>query len=596
MVFSGDVGKLPRDRAQRNYFVPSEIGFLVRNNNPNAPAQRISDEDTLGTIQTALDEYDKGFNSTLNPDIPPRVTSLPGFSVAFKQVNTKVVQTDIDLLELIQKLNAAFYDAQGEIKTKTVPPNGKPYQVLAALPNWFSGAQQGRPTGTGGPGGLPVQAQAVQPLTFTGDTPSAILSKLGIPATQKGSSTEIPDHINIYILDTVPNKDGINTKCSRYGSSAEAGELVQLLFGNCADFDDSQPNELHWGDRFSIYYDPTLDPNFSDNFVPSHHYDMRDHGLFIASLIAQQYPVFYANMIQGQNPPPLKIHLIQVLSNYGVGSTDSMLKGLAKALEIQNRPENMKSPSLVNCSWVLSAPCHMAHLVNPFDDNLVLSPLESHLMGHLNVAKGSVAVGVTHIIDFIEYLRGLRALHEQFALLRDTTQALLFACAGNDGHWGHARANARLPAAYTEVIGVTALSEPHGQKTSSYANIADEPSNVGYAIWGGENDQNGVTVGTDTVYFTDPGNSPVGLYFNDAFPNELGEENAGAGNPHGGSNTTGLAHWAGTSFATPLVAATFAASLALKWTNSPADFDTVETAIRSTTAPATADNETTIPL
>ncbi len=585
MAFPDPQVQPPQVRQPKAYLVPNQIRYLVRNN-ADRGAQIGNRNDLIGRLHEILNAIAPELAEDITNESP--VVTLPGLSIVFSEVSATFAPDDVTLLQLIEKVNQEIYEPYHNRETNEIEINKDkdPLQVLAAVPNWLSSAQQSRPVGTGGPGGLPIQADAELFLNST----------LGSQIVNKMPPGVRPDQFNVYILDTAPPSDTVIQKWEKYKNLQESANLVDILFGNHT-APTGNNDEIHWDDRFSIYYNTQFDNNL---YIPGHHYDMSDHGLFIASLIARHYPTFYEDIraVTGDttSEPPLKIHLIQALSRYGVGSFDSFLWGLDRVINLQNKPENANIPSIVNCSWVLAAPCHTAHITDPNNDNSIMTDLENYMMIELDKARRLLPPNA-HITEYVSYLRGLNALHQHLADLRSANKAVIFGCAGNDGKRGQTdRPIAHLPAAYAEVIGVTALGNLAGRATASYANIADDPKNAGFAIWGGDNDPLGYNTVDETVYFSASGNSPVGLYFNDAFPDEYGREKVPPVSPKGAENQTGLAQWSGTSFATPLAAAIFAANLAFRWNKVSDIFDTTEFAVRNTTALPTGDNETTIPL
>jgi subtilisin family serine protease len=104
----------------------------------------------------------------------------------------------------------------------------------------------------------------------------------------------------------------------------------------------------------------------------------------------------------------------------------------------------------------------------------------------------------------------------------------IVAAAGNDAIDDH-RPPARYPAAFDSVIGVGALEEGSSQPTN-FSNLADTPVEAGIATFGGGAMQD-VAV---------PDKGMLGIYIGDF--------------PKGEPNKTGWAWWAGTSFATPVIA------------------------------------------
>jgi hypothetical protein len=562
---------------ENKYFAPGEIGFVVRHPGNDAPSPNdiidiILESPNRDLLQkTRIGTYViDALNGLREPKGNSRFMGLPNHTVLFTPVNVEgTLAADADLVDAIKTVNDQIYK-----------PNSSAPGLAALTLNWLSGAQQGNPVGTGGPGGLPVPAA------------SPVFLHLD-PTVHQDINTNVKkvtcDHVNVYILDTAPNQDSVESQ--RLLLDAQPS-LIQLLFGDPAipvnNGAASQPYTVKsWSSDFSIYYDQspdstgqllmkTLIDNVNGYYIPGHDYDMCDHGLFIASLVAQHYRNFFRDISAGAVivPPHLKIHLIQVLSDYGVGTVETFLRGVQKVIDLQAQDGN--APAVVNCSWVLTAPRRPEHIHAGQLNGGKHTKLEDDFLNEIGKAQGKGTK------DDISYLQGLFALDVLFDDLRVTNKAPIVACAGNDGQRGQPnRVDARLPAAFLNVVGVTALVDTTHVTSPFYANIADDPNDAGYAIWGGD-----LTVGggggAGAIYPSNDPNSPVGLYFNQAFPNEKGDPTT--------PNTNGLAHWSGTSFATPIIAATFAATMA--W-DCPANFNRANSIILNASTP-TGDNENAI--
>ena len=119
---------------------------------------------------------------------------------------------------------------------------------------------------------------------------------------------------------------------------------------------------------------------------------------------------------------------------------------------------------------------------------------------------------------------------------------ILVAAAGNDSNVDN-RSQSRYPAAYPNVTGVGALTRD--DNPVAYSNLADSPSTIGYATFGGEVALPASTdPATDEPPATDPNGGILGVYIGllDGQP----------------KNPTGWARWAGTSFAAPIISGTLA--------------------------------------
>ncbi len=103
--------------------------------------------------------------------------------------------------------------------------------------------------------------------------------------------------------------------------------------------------------------------------------------------------------------------------------------------------------------------------------------------------------------------------------LLEEDDVLIVAAAGNDAHPGN-RPFARQPAAFDSVIGVGALGMDGNPAV--YSNLADQPSHIGIATFGGDMDAGGAA---------DPERGVLGVY--------TGEF------PDGSKNENGWARWGG---------------------------------------------------
>jgi subtilisin family serine protease len=254
-----------------------------------------------------------------------------------------------------------------------------------------------------------------------------------------------------------------------------------------------------------------------DFSLAGHRHYMPDHGLFVAGIIHTL-------------APKAELHLYEVLNPYGVGCVLTIVKGLLQALDLPR-------PLIVNCSLVLDLP-----------DNEEEEPdFPSEFIRNQQL---------------MEYLQ--RPLQDAFDLLA-LEGAVVVAAAGNDAQPGpgpesvQLRPRARVPARFPNVIGVGAL--PKGKPTrgkspqpASYSNLADDPTDRGYVVLGGEDAANQGIVG---VYL-----NPYPQY-RDPIPAD--KKKIKAERFKYIPNQTGWAEWAGTSFATPVLSGL----LAVKWSEDP---------------------------
>jgi hypothetical protein len=235
------------------------------------------------------------------------------------------------------------------------------------------------------------------------------------------------------------------------------------------------------------------------------HYEMPDHGLFVCGIIHTI----------AENAA---LHLYEVLNRSGLGTYYTVAQALSKILESPDINESL----IINCSLVLDIPRdRQPKKVIPFDRRT----------------------------KFFRYTtESVKLLFERIAQLE---QVIVVAAAGNDKRKSKPTANStlqiptrrpptRYPAAYHGIIGVGALSEGSQQQDpASYSNISDDPSNTGYLVFGGEVGAGKGVLGVYICRFPDhpqpatPGDAFVPITYK--------------------PNTSGLAWWCGTSFATPVI-------------------------------------------
>jgi subtilisin family serine protease len=248
---------------------------------------------------------------------------------------------------------------------------------------------------------------------------------------------------------------------------------------------------------------------------------MPDHGLFTASIIRQLAPT-------------AEIRLIRVLSDYGVGDLLALVDVLRRLPGALN-PRGEKR-LVVNLSLVAGMPPSGEMLGLWFPNSV--SDIATVTSWQADIAR---------TLDFAH-----RSLAETVAWL--TAQGVLVvAAAGNDASGGPVRPEPRIPARYDEVLAVAAVQR-NSFEPSSFSNRGDVAiMGNGVAVFGGDArppEQSARGSGADPRRAS-PGREDdpwvtvdgvVGAFSAEVLPLE------------GGPNTSGWASWAGTSFATPIVA------------------------------------------
>jgi subtilisin family serine protease len=239
---------------------------------------------------------------------------------------------------------------------------------------------------------------------------------------------------------------------------------------------------------------------------------MPDHGLFIAGIIHCFVP-------------KARLYLIQVINDWGICSISSIVAGLEKLVEFRAQARR-RVPLVINLSLVLGLPREQTHRA---------AAHSGHGPRWLETFQPAA-------------LDDLSVLFEKIAnLLSGTPNSIVVAAAGNDGLKPRQNPQnlprTRYPAAFPKVTGVGALEQitrspgrPGVSATyAPYSNIADENRPRGFITFGGQ-----IAPGNPPDHATaDKTGGMLGIYTGDF--------------PDGTFNTTGLARWAGTSFATPVI-------------------------------------------
>lgn len=370
---------------------------------------------------------------------------------------------------------AALLDHCERLSADALAAPASEVSIAQFVPNWMAaGAPEN--VGGGGPGGRPqaisaaelAQLRGVQPAFWQFVLPAGL--PLQRPAAERGAG------IDIYILDTAPDRAALDGAMARWQA---AHPLVAGLLGPNSPLDIAYAGADHLLGQL-------------DYVLPNAHYLMPDHGLFVAGIIHAIAPA-------------ARLHLVEVLNPYGVGSLESIARGFALAAQAAAR-----GPVIVNASLCLDV---------PQPDRAWLRTLrqdEPFWAGQPPERLLRTVAPFQQLCD---------TLHSQ--------QAAVVAAAGNEGRAGY-HPPARYPAAFDSVLGVGAL-KADAATPADYSNLSDAPLRAGVAAFGGE-----VTAGT-----ADARSGMVGLYTG-AFPD-------------GAPNETGWARWAGTSFAAPVVAGALAA-------------------------------------
>lgn len=473
-------------------FLPGQIVFLVDGSSD------INIEGTRDWANGVADAWSKN-NPEVNITVK-RVFSFPigdnGFTVIF--TNVTGIKSSAELIDLIKSLDNEKANA--------------PSTIIAPMPHWLASGTP-RAGGTGGPGSWPVEANPPQGEGWRFqaiDQHNSIVSfrtsdELGNDGDETRDDGDDRDRygagVHIAILDTMPTKLAIRKAYQEWRWHHQVvNNINDLLSNDQAHFQRAEFKILH----------ETVDERIIGN-----PYLMRDHGLFVASIIHTL-------------APKATLHLYEVLNPYGVGSLESILEGLEKIIaDIESNKITL--PLIVNCSFTLIPP-------------------QEGAVGH------DLWLSITKLITIDLNL----------------DKVIIVAAAGNDAKYNNpnpdSRPSAGYPAAFTNVVGVGALPKGFPRswwnrrfKAASYSNLAD------YMTLGGEA---GLRNGVLGMYISDYFPKPAGFLWRLWSILTLGRARYGRCYPPKflwdfihvkyKPNTTGWAWWAGTSFA----AAIFSGSLA----------------------------------
>ncbi len=415
---------------------------------------------------------------------------------------------DRELVQLSNQLNRQLREnplnIQGDINLRV------------ASPNWLAGGAPAQ-SGTGGPGGWPTEADPRLPEEWQfqfQDQKGALAPLSSAKAQGKG--------VHVAILDTAPTQ---HARDAAYEEWRWQHSLIESLLG---------PQS-----PLTVYPASAADLDQTHDYdLFGHRYLMRDHGLFIAGIIHTI-------------APRAMLHLYEVLNPYGVGSLETIARGLLRILQ---NPDMQGHPLIVNCSLMLGMPVKKGGGFDwEFDPAFPIDFRDPVLLDQMTIST-----------------------REVFDLLAKRENTVVVAAAGNDAHYDKnnnlIRPDARYPAAFDTVFGVGALPKRSGLSTSqylaaSYSNLSDEPPKGSYITLGGEPGAGqgvlGVYIGEFPDYQEPPG--CVGLLFPIAKKQQPGHIPA---DPASISlkrirykpNSTGWAWWAGTSFATPIISGILAAN------------------------------------
>ena len=539
------------------YFVPGEVIFGIEVSRPLQGIDIFRSKSTLATaITTAINDASKEYRTF---DITPSIDEeRPTWIILPTDDQSSILHVKLTLSGLgdvenndnreknrdglanyIVKVAEALLPASIDgppISVSAIP--GIPLKsggievasIRTIMPNWVS---RGAPSqiGTGGPGG--------QPEEFIGTSTSKIefdTSVLDDSITNFGAITPLfsestNQQVDVYVLDTIPQLSEENPLCMPLGAVADTTKakydshpLIGLL-RQCFQLRPATTDVpehyatgvgINGNDKFTLTYAKHLQ-NSSFNAITKHQIDVHEanespeHGTFIAGIVMEL-------------APNANVHIIEVLNSKGVGTTESVLAGLAEVARRHGKSEN--TIAIVNCSFTFALPI------------LTTSQLTSHITRELPLS----------LIRLLADPRGQNMIETFFSGVfpsnntghivarfdptpKPTERFRIVAAAGNDSDRNGENKTVvptaipptvgepRYPARYRGVLGVGALTKV-GHQIANYSNQADIPEKEGL-----------LTLGKITSVFT------------------KGLSNAVASSP----KRTGFVTWQGTSFAAAVI-------------------------------------------
>jgi len=310
--------------------------------------------------------------------------------------------------------------------------------------------------------------------------------------------------------------------------------------------------------------DPTLLSRRSCGADLEEPYDLSDHGLFVASILKDL-------------APETDLWVYRVFSDRGVSDLDVLAEALAHAEQtlVHAHPQTpvVFNLSLGYASDLLMIGTLFANATGTGEFDSLIRNLEGLWIGDpvtwrefltrlpaydscdARDEKGIEAeilmletAGVVEKRAGSYRLRGALLVLDLLHRLRDLDNVLLVAAAGNDRCEGTCPPP-RIPAAVEGVLGVSATRSGGGER-ASYSNADDIfPPDDGISALGGD-----LALGAGPA-----AEDVIGIFLGETIPSPPAPVSS-TPLPLALPNTTGYARWAGTSFATPVVAG-FAACL-----------------------------------
>lgn len=459
----------------------------------------------LAGLRRAL-AHGNGRDPALDASIhfPPVKGDGPTTSLLFYQFGDPVAPDNpealIIQLQIIREL-VLWFNRHG---LRAADEDQRPWRLLAATPNWLSVAAQ---HSCGSPGGRP---QPVPPekaghweFKFGQEGQESAAQEL---VQQVRDAEALEAEVIVAVLDTRPARALFERQADKFPK--ESNWLYHETLGRlqwAADWSNGLQVFGHVADYLPGWLVQPAGQNHAPYLVP-------DHGLFAAGIVCDI-------------ARKAGVHLVRVLSDYGIGDLWALSRAL-RWLPDQFLTERSRR-LVVNLSLGVDVPPN---------DNLLY-------LWFGRTAEDQAAL-LRRWGDICAIQHSLQAsLFTAFEWLKQYRERMLVvAASGNDAQRPDAkqqtrasRPEPRLPARYDSVLGVAAVRTD--LRPSIYSNRGDVPV-MGNAVAtvGGNADHEHITF--------DAAGEPdaiKGIFCSDPLP--LGA----------GPNQTGWAYWVGTSFATPII-------------------------------------------
>jgi hypothetical protein len=460
------------------------------------------------------------------------------------------------LVEIINVLNA--HSAGGGTSPVATAQVVSGPELQAVSPNWlFSTAPH--TIGHPGPGGWPVFVALSDLQVGKQEFDTAAIQTI-IDQCPKGKS---PGRVDVVIFDTAPNRhphrehdehDPAHPAPRTVSTSAQDDQAAQDALDNVHQkYDDfGRPGHPTLKQQFQhIVYADRLNPPFTlppippendrEHYTTKDYYDLSDHGTFIAGIIHSI-------------APDATIHLVEVMNAYGIGTLESIIRGVVALLEGDKdlpKPESGRK-LVLNFSLGLGLP--------PENEEKTTLP-NSYTPANGTPQPWDV------VIDYLQS-KCLSLVDATFADLELAFSLLegdvvIVAAAGNDGQKDENDAAVvpppppLYPAAFPDVVSVAALDDD--DEHAWYSNLSQAAPNYGgVAVTGGNMilsnyNADPAIPGDHDQRWNTSSKGILGVHIRE-FPKWTQKhDDVRSENP-----TDGWARWSGTSFATGVMSGIFA--------------------------------------